>query len=300
MAVLDRLAPSEMRECLARDGFVRIQAALSAEQVESLRAACKHSADLARAEKWPFVRTLPKQFPPWDGDRSHGIWGVQHLMHPDLPDHETFAASYFAPHVLAAVTALLECNVEDLVMELYNLLIRPDSDFALRWHRDDIPPHVSAAEEEARLGERICHAQWNLALYDDSSLVVVPGSQKRARTNTERTADPFEDNMPGQISVNMQAGDIVFYNNNILHRGVYSCENERMTLHGSMGIVSDDRARARNVLQHGIGGWVDKCDFSNLHGDFEGVTLSHLAERMRARLVTMGTGKDEGYSQSDD
>lgn len=291
--------PSELRECLARDGFVRIRAALSPEQIESLRTACKHSADLARAGKWPFVRTLPKQFPPWNKDLSHGIWGVQHLLHPDLPAHETFARSYFAPYVLAAVTAILECSVDDMVMELYNLLIRPDADFALRWHRDDIPPQVSAAEEEDRLSAPICHAQWNLALYDDRSLVVVPGSHVRARTDAERSADPFEDDMPGQIAVKMKAGDIIFYNNNILHRGVYSCKTERATLHGSMGVVGADRARSRNVLQHGVD-WIDRCDFSNLSGDFDGHSVGRIADGMKVRLVAMGTGKDVGYSQSDD
>lgn len=291
---------SELRASLSRDGFVRIKAALSAEQVESLRTACKHSADLARSGEWPFVRTLPKQFPPWNEDISHGIWGVQHLLHPDLPDHETFAASYFAPYIFTAVTAILECEADDMVMELYNLLIRPDSDFALRWHRDDIPPQVSAVEEEDRLSARICHAQWNLALYDDESLVVVPGSHARARTHAERSADPFEDHMPGQAVVKMQAGDIVFYNNNILHRGVYSCRAERMTLHGSMGIVGMDHARARNVLQHGVGEWVDRCRFSNLHDHFDGQDISRLADGMKVRLVNMGTGNNLGYSQSDD
>lgn len=45
----------------------------------------------------------------------------------------------------------------------------------------------------------------------------------------ERGADPFEDDLPGQLVVKMYPGDILFYNNNILHRGVYDCSAERMT-----------------------------------------------------------------------
>ena len=101
-------------------------------------------------------------------------------------------------------------------MELYNLLVRPDADFELRWHRDDIPADASADQEMARLAEPGFHAQWNLALYDDASLVVVPGSHLRARTEAERNADPFSKFMPGQKVVQMKAGDVVFYNNNIL------------------------------------------------------------------------------------
>ncbi|KAH0283007.1 phytanoyl-CoA dioxygenase family protein, partial [Aureobasidium melanogenum] len=155
--------PSNLRDQLDRDGFVRIPSALPKDQLEALRAACQDVAQLARAGRWPFVRTLPKQFPPWDSDTSKGIWGVQHLMHPDLPHHDTFAASYFAPYITDAVTEILQCNPSDLVLELYNLLIRPDANFALRWHRDDISPEVSAQEELKRLQEPMLHAQWNLA-----------------------------------------------------------------------------------------------------------------------------------------
>jgi len=185
-------------------------------------------------------------------------------------------------------------------MELYNLLVRPDEDFSLRWHRDDVPPSASASEEEAILRKEMRHAQWNLALFDDESLVVVPGSHKRARTETERATGPLEE-MQGQVVVKMKAGDVVFYNNNILHRGVYSSEKERMTLHGSMGILGEDGARARNVLQHGPGEWVDRCDFSNLSGKVEGEKIAVVAEGMRRALVDMAkVNADVGYSQSDE
>jgi hypothetical protein len=143
-------------------------------------------------------------------------------------------------------------------MELFNLLIRPDHDFELRWHRDDIPSTATAEEEVARLAEPAWHAQWNLALYDDSSLIVIPGSHLRPRTQPERSAEPFEKNMPGQLQVELKAGDAVFYNNNILHRGVYDSNKERMTLHGSVGHVNGGVSRARNVLQHGVGEWVER------------------------------------------
>ncbi|KAI4723158.1 phytanoyl-CoA dioxygenase family protein, partial [Aureobasidium sp. EXF-10727] len=275
-----------------------IKSIASTDQLEALRAACQDVAQLARTGGWPYVRTLPKQFPPWNSDISKGIWGVQHLMHPDLPHHDTFAASYFAAHIITAVTEILQCSPSDLVLELYNLLIRPDADFALRWHRDDIGPEASAQEESTRLQEPMLHAQWNLALYPDQSLVVVPGSHARPRTEEERCADPFEDNMPGQMVVEMNAGDIIFYNNNILHRGVYRTEAERMTLHGSMGVVGADPARARNVLQHGIGAWVGRCDFSKLRQDpANDQRLSALADDMRSRLVAMGSSQVLSFSQ---
>jgi hypothetical protein len=225
-----------------------------------------------------------------------GSWGVQHLMHPAMPGQAEFAASYFSDVVVAPVKEIIGCDGdEDLIMELYNLLVRPDDDFELRWHRDDIAATATAEEELARLDKPAWHAQWNLALYDDSSLVVVPGSHKRARTDDERNADPFAKFIPGQKVVHMKPGDIVFYNNNILHRGVYSCESERMTLHGSIGHTTGGTHRARNVLQHGIGDWVDKVDFSVLPRNLAG-----RAENMRKNLKEMGAESgDIGYAHDD-
>ena len=282
----------ELRASLDRDGFVRIPNVFAGDELDEYRKAATRATELARAGKYPYIRTLPKQFPPWSQDPSHGIWGVQHLLHPDMPERKIFAESYFNEKMLETITRLLQCKRDDLVLELYNMLVRPDRDFALRWHRDDIPPEVTAEQELERLKEPMLHAQWNLALYDDASLVVVPGSHRRARTDMERNADPYEDDMPGQKIVKMGPGDIMFYNNNILHRGVYDSTVERMTLHGTMGIAGTDTARARNILQHGIGNWASKADFSDLSGD-----TRELAEGMQKRLIAMGSGDDIGYSQ---
>ena len=209
-----------------------------------------------------------------------------------MPERKVFAESYFNETMLETITGLLQCKRDELVLELYNMLVKPDRDFALRWHRDDIPPEVSAEEELERLKEPMMHAQWNLALYDDSSLVVVPGSHKRARTDMERNADPYEDDMPGQKIVRMGPGDIMFYNNNILHRGVYDSTVERMTLHGTIGTAGTNKSRARNILQHGIGSWARQADFSDLPSD-----MAQLAGGMQQRLIAMGGGRDVGYSQ---
>lgn len=207
-----------------------------------------------------------------------------------------FAKSYFDAELLKYVASLIECSEDDLTMELYNMLVRPDADFALRWHRDDIPASATADEELERLNMPGFHAQWNLALYDDSSLVLVPGSHRRARTEQERSADPYEADMPEQITVNLKAGQVAFYNNNILHRGVYDSSKERMTLHGSIGTVSAGSERARNVLQHGVGEWAKEDDFSGLDTD-----MRERALRMRGRLVELGRkSRDVGFFSKDE
>jgi hypothetical protein len=180
-------------------------------------------------------------------------------------------------------------------MELYNMLVRPDREFELRWHRDDIAATATAEEEQERLDKPAWHAQWNLALYDDASLVLVPGSHRRPRTDVERNADPYASSLPGQITVTLKAGEVAFYNNNILHRGVYDCGKERMTLHGSIGTVKAGKQRARNVLQHGVGEWAEKWEIGNEEDWVE------RARGMRERLVNLGKESgDVGFFAQDE
>jgi nicotinamide N-methyltransferase len=283
------------RDSLERDGFVVIRSIVDAKKVETLREVSRKATELARRGKWPHVRTVGKQFPPWDSNVDNGIWGVQHLMNPDLPNSATYTELYFSDEVLSIVKELLQCADDDLVMELFNMLVRPETDFELRWHRDDIPVTASAEDEMHRLGQPAWHAQYNFALFDDDSLILVPGSHRRARTDTERTADAFAASLPDQLVVKLEPGDIAFYNNNILHRGVYSAGKERMTLHGSVGHVGGSKLRARNVLQHGVGAWLDRLDLGQLKGN-----ARERAEAMRARLVRMGSESgDVGYSLTD-
>ena len=285
------------RAALDRDGFVVLPASLFPTfDLQALRSAATKLTESARAGSWPYIRTLPKQFPPWPSDPSSGIWGVQHLMHPSNPSHAIFARSYFDAELLRYVAALIGCSIDDLTMELYNMLVRPEHDFSLRWHRDDIPPEATDEQELERLGKPGWHAQWNLALYDDASLVVVPGSHRRARTAAERSADPYEPNMPGQKVVQLKAGEVAFYNNNILHRGVYDPKKERITLHGSIGTTLASAERARNVLQHGVGDWAKEYDFE----DFD-PSMRERAKKMREALVEMGkkSGTVEYYSKDE-
>ncbi|EAS30744.3 phytanoyl-CoA dioxygenase [Coccidioides immitis RS] len=309
---------------LRRDGFVLIPNIIPLEQVASLRRAAAKATNLARNGQWPHIRTVPKQFPPFPTTpppaSEGGIWGVQHLLHPDMPGRSEFANLYFSPHILSVVEELVglkgkpASDAEPLTMELFNLLVAPTcKDFALRWHRDDIPtpPTLTPEEELKQLQAKSpaerpqSHAQYNIALYPDSSLIVIPGSHLRARTQAERDADPYEENMPGQKIVALQPGDAVFYDSNIFHRGVYkgtaipAHENEevagiRMTLHGSVGLVQPVEEgkkdlRATVVLQHGVGQWVNRED-----AKFDG--LGPRAEAMRQRLIEKGTGEGVGYA----
>ncbi|KAJ6108887.1 hypothetical protein N7512_008724 [Penicillium capsulatum] len=303
-------------DALQRDGFVVVRNLLSPADVAHYRAIAADATTQTRAGTWPHFRTVPKQFPPWPSTpppaSEGGIWGVQHLLHPQMPGRDAFARCYFSESILAVAEELMGVEQskttpgsEPLVMELFNLLVAPETkDFELRWHRDDVPESATAAEELTQLaakspGGRQSHAQYNLALCPDASLIVVPGSHRRARTEIERNAAPYEASLPNQLVVQLQPGDAVFYDSNILHRGVYRAkpeggEESRLTLHGSLGLKGVDgdaeknKVRATAVLQHGVGAWVHREDAA--------FGIGERAERMRANLVAMGTGEGVGFS----
>ncbi|KAJ5488757.1 hypothetical protein N7539_003647 [Penicillium diatomitis] len=310
-------------DALQRDGFVVVKNLLSPSEVDHYRSIAATATSKTRTGSWPFFRTVPKQFPPWPTNvpppaAEGGIWGVQHLLHPEMPGRDEFAKCYFSEAILDIASELMgvassnpspgaaASDEEPLVMELFNLLVAPETrDFELRWHRDDISDQLSTDEELQQLaakspGGRQSHAQYNLALCPDASLIVIPGSHRRARTAIERSADPYEAVLPDQLVVQLQPGDAVFYDSNILHRGVYkgkteSGEETRLTLHGSLGLKASDAAdaetkkvRATAVLQHGVGTWVNRKDAA--------FGLGERPEKMRANLISMGSGEGVGYS----
>jgi hypothetical protein len=330
-----KLSPSSssLLSALKRDGYVLIPSLLPTHYINTLRTHCSTLTSLARSGTWPHVRTVPKQFPPWPSTpppaSSGGIWGVQHLLHPSNPSRREFANLYFSDAVLEPVKELLELESaeegdEGLVMELFNLLVSPTGGvpFELRWHRDDLDisrPELSDQEEgrlieNAAPGGRQLHAQYNIALYPDNSLIVVPGSHRRPRTGDEKRVEPYNPDMPGAVVVKLKPGDAVFYDSNILHRGVYEgvegdggdVEVQRYTLHGSVGLKNKDvegggegkaRKRARVVLQHGVGEWADTKGFEGFFNGVEGEKrVERRAEMMRRALVEMGRGEGVGFS----
>ncbi|KAI9344268.1 hypothetical protein BDR26DRAFT_917266 [Obelidium mucronatum] len=282
-----------IKQRLDEDGYVIIDGMVSDEELVTLRAAADRAVAKARNDEWKLRRVVGVQFPPW-GDTAEDVWGVQHIMHPDMQE-PAFAKWYGCDKLLDAVCEILDSKEEELQLELFNMLINPEhKDFALEWHRDDVKPNVEAEEEIERLSIPHYGTQWNTALYDDACLYIIPKSHNRIRTPEERNIninDPLCMNMPGAIAVELKAGQTVFYNNNIMHRAVYDKSKKRATLHGCMGTVLGGPHRARNILQHGVA-WMREERFKQ--------TLPPRLYPLYDNLISLANqneGKDLGFSQ---
>ncbi len=104
------------------------------------------------------------------------------------------------------------------------------------WHRDFYPPYSAPlqgyAEDIIENGPR--YVQWNIPLYDDDVLWVVPGSHNRFNTEQEDrllNEDPRV-NLPGGVQTHLTAGDGVVYILPILHWGSNYSTKMRRTIHG--------------------------------------------------------------------
>ena len=100
------------------------------------------------------------------------------------------------------------------------------------WHRDLAPVE---GEHELPILERNyrIYTQINAPLFPDRYLTIVPGSHLRRTTAAEREVlaqNPAGD-MPGQMTVETEPGDILFYYSNLLHRGFNPTGVMRWTMH---------------------------------------------------------------------
>ena len=103
------------------------------------------------------------------------------------------------------------------------------------WHRDinpvGYPPLDMVFEDLKANGPH--YVQWNIALYDDNRLWVVPGSHLRRNTQQENAAvrDHPDRPLPGAVQADLKAGDGVTYIAPILHWGSRYGKDLRRTIH---------------------------------------------------------------------
>ncbi len=128
-------------------------------------------------------------------------------------------------------------GVEDAGVTEMMLMCNPVSDRGpAAWHRDhhpiDTAPLQGYLDDILETGPR--YVQWNLSLYDDSVLWVIPGSHLRVNTeqeNEQLLADPRVP-LHGGVQTHLNAGDGVVYILPILHWGSNYSREMRRTIHG--------------------------------------------------------------------
>src|SRR5207249_10859489 len=126
------------REQFVEDGYIIIDQAVEPRLMEPLRAAAACVTEKARVGIWPHK----------GANGEDDIWGVGHLLHPEL-DEPVFAEYMASGPVLDVAMDLLGPSLR---LSLVNLMVNPAKrEYFSGWHRDQLKQEVPPEEEEALL-----------------------------------------------------------------------------------------------------------------------------------------------------
>ena len=231
------------RDQFLEEGYVILRQVIPPQQLAELRQAYEL---LVERQKVIWAREREPHDPPG------GVWETSAQPRLNL---EALASQIDAVTVSAVEIWLHEnmqgvssrlLGVEDAAVTQMMLMCNPVRDHETAdhrgWHRDFYPPHTAPlqgyTDDILENGPR--YVQWNLPLYDDSVLWVVPGSHVRFNTEAENAALNADAStpLPGAIQTHMAAGDGAAYILPLMHWGSRYNANMRRTIHGGFSEFS--------------------------------------------------------------
>ncbi|MBW7453290.1 phytanoyl-CoA dioxygenase family protein [Paenibacillus sepulcri] len=150
-------------------------------------------------------------------------WGADFLLHPEL--YEPVFTDYLEnERLINSVKSLLGPDIG-----LYGLkaIWSPASvTYDLRWHRDG-RQDVYSTDGGIPPG----WLQFNTALYREESFRVVRGSHRRPLTDEENARYGTVEEVAGEEVCALEAGDVMFMHQAVLHRGRADASSRRRALH---------------------------------------------------------------------
>ena len=237
------------RDKFMEQGFLILRNVIPPDKLESMRAGCETILDRQKAV-WASERGPDD---PPGGQHDMVRQPRVHMERPGLIDEETanVVEDFWVADETLDIASQLLCNPQPNVTSMM-MMCNPIRDYpgGTGWHRDvhpiDMAPMDALAADLMENGPR--YTQWNVPMYDDSVLWVVPGSHHRR--NTDRENAEFMKDMAGYseisnerlqnaaegIAVELNAGDGVVYSNFLLHTGSNYTTKKRRTLHGGHAI----------------------------------------------------------------
>ena len=225
------------RDQFLEDGYVILRQVIPPQQLAELRQAYEL---LVERQKVIWARERGPDDPPG------GVWETNAQPRLNLGalagqiDAQTVSAVECWLHENMQGVSSRLLGVDDAAVTEMMLMCNPVRDHETAdhrgWHRDFYPPHTAPlqgyADDILENGPR--YVQWNLPLYDDSVLWVVPGSHVRFNTDAENAAlnKDASTPLPGAIQTHLAAGDGVAYILPLMHWGSRYNANMRRTIHG--------------------------------------------------------------------
>jgi ectoine hydroxylase-related dioxygenase (phytanoyl-CoA dioxygenase family) len=212
------IPPEDPLQAVSRHGFAVVEQALDTASLAELRVAAARLVNRCRTATHADIRRSP------GGDS----WGAGSL----------FAATAFEPVLIEAMCSPMILESTEAILgparlAVVSFLYEPvHQEWSGPWHRDsDFLTWLLPQQRTALAEGPLCCVQWNVALYPDDCLEVVPGSAGRPDTAAEQAVRAGAGEMPGGVRVELAAGAGVVYTPFLWHRGHYSPRRPRATLH---------------------------------------------------------------------
>jgi ectoine hydroxylase-related dioxygenase (phytanoyl-CoA dioxygenase family) len=215
---------------LLDNGYVVLREVVPPERLEGLRNSFE---TLVERQKSIWARDRKPEDPPG------GIWETNHqprLSFHTVVDEETASAVEFCLHENTMGVCRQLMRAPEAGAQQFSLMCSPVRDHGpAPWHRDIHPIDQAPlfGLQEDLMVNAPGYLQWNIPLYDDNVLWVVPGSHRRPNTEEENRSllENSRAPVPGSIPVELKAGDGVVYANTILHWGSNYSSKLRRTIH---------------------------------------------------------------------
>ncbi|MFT5085803.1 MAG: hypothetical protein ACI8PG_000150 [Planctomycetota bacterium] len=214
------LPNSDQLRAYHEQGYLILRQAFSHQRIRDLHQAVEHVIERGRTGHTELN---------WI-DREQGLPNrMSHLLHPDK--YETAFADWLAEDLVPQLEIFLAGPARH---SLFGMLAGGGGQsYTMAWHRDIGKP--GAADEAVFLQKHHGRSvQFNAPLVaGDRFLHIVPASHLRASTQDELTAETAGDDadMPDALVVELEPGDIAYYNANLWHRGWNPEGAKRWTLH---------------------------------------------------------------------
>ena len=224
------------RDRFLEEGYVVLRNVIPVEELDALRASYEI---LVERQKAIWAQERKPDDPPggvWETSAQPRLL-LHHSPLVDLINEDTASAVEIWLHENTQGASSELLGVSDAAVTEMMLMCNPVRDRGpAHWHRDLYPPYGAPlqgyVDDIIEVGPR--YVQWNLCLYDDDVLCVIPGSH--ARLNTKRENEQLRTNrsipFPGSVQTHLNAGDGVAYILPILHWGSNYSTKMRRTIHG--------------------------------------------------------------------
>ena len=281
------------------DGYLIVKNAVPPERLQDLRLSVEMMVDGEKA------RALTNRK---EGEPRGGSWykSAQPRLNPDSITAETADELDFClGETTLGVSQQLLQNPPFTALTTFGALCSGIIDSGYTdWHRD-----YSSAEQAPLSGSQQSlmengpgYVQWNIALYDDAVLWILPESHKHPSTEAQRQQlllDP-KLQLSGGVPVRLEAGDGVVYPNLMMHWGSIYRSRLRRTIHMGYRSFSGPTLPYVHQLE-----WHEKPGFLNYASEqarahFETAAEHYKQEKrnIAAALRTIISGRAQAFSDA--